>query len=65
MPSESTTFRVVATLSPGEYDILLQLPDAAPSLRDRPEFAVRFANAGIWEPDTGMNRMVERAVVGK
>jgi hypothetical protein len=65
MPSESTTFRVSATPPPGEYDILLHLPDAALSLHDRPEFAVRFANAGVWEPDTGMNRLAERAVVGK
>jgi hypothetical protein len=34
-------------------------------LRDRPEFAIRFANAGVWEPGTGMNRLAERAVVGK
>jgi hypothetical protein len=65
MPSESTTFRVSATLAPGEYDILLHLPDGAPSLRDRPEFAVRFANSGVWESDSGMNRLVERAVIRK
>ena len=65
MPSESATFRVTATLAPGEYDILLHLPDAAPSLRDRPEFAVRFANPGVWEPATGMNRLAETAAIGK
>jgi len=65
MPAESTTVRASATLPPGEYDVFLHLPDAAPSLRDRPEFAVRFANAGVWESDTGMNRLTERAVIGK
>ena len=65
MPSESATFRVTATLAPGEYDILLHLPDAAPSLRDRPEFAVRLANPGVWEPATGMNRLAETAAIGK
>jgi hypothetical protein len=65
MASESATFRVTATLPAGEYDILLHLPDAAPALRDRAEYAVRFANAGVWEPGTGMNRLAERAVVAK
>ncbi|MGO9258036.1 MAG: DUF4832 domain-containing protein [Bryobacteraceae bacterium] len=65
MPSEATTFTVTATLPPGEYDILLHMPDAAPSLRDRPEYAVRFANPGVWEPATGMNRLAESAAIGK
>jgi hypothetical protein len=65
MPSESATFSIAASLAPGEYDILLHLPDAAPSLRNRPEFAVRFANAGVWEPAAGMNRLAETATIGK
>jgi hypothetical protein len=46
-------------------DIAAHLADAAPSLRDRQEFAVRFANAGVWEPDTGMNRVAYGAVGGE
>jgi hypothetical protein len=65
MPSESATFAVTATVPAGEYDILLHMPDAAPSLRDRPEYAVRFANPGVWDPATGMNRLAETAVIGK
>jgi hypothetical protein len=59
MPAESATFQITGTLAPGEYDLLLHLPDAASSLRDRPEYAVRFANPGVWETATGMNRLGE------
>ena len=65
MTSESTTFRVTAVLPPGEYEILLHLPDAATALRNHPEFAIRFANADVWESKTGMNRLSEAAVVGR
>ena len=41
----------------GAYDVLLHLPDAAATLRDRPEFAVRFANDDVWEPASGMNSL--------
>jgi hypothetical protein len=50
---------------PGVCDILLQLPDSAPSLSDRPEYAVRLANPGVWEPATGMNRLAETAILAK
>ena len=63
MPSELATFRITTTLAPGEYDMLLHLPDAAPSLRDRPEYAIRFANPGVWEPATGLNRLAETAII--
>jgi hypothetical protein len=65
IPSESTTLRVTTNLAPGEYDILLHLPDAAASLSDRPEYAARFANPGVWEAATGMNRLAETAIVRK
>lgn len=65
MPGESTTFGVTANLPPGDYDVLLHLPDAAPELRARPEYAVRFANPDVWEPATGMNRLGETATIGK
>jgi hypothetical protein len=63
LPSESAAFAAAATLPPGEYDILVHLPDAAASLQDRVEYSIRFANAGVWEEATGMNRLAETAVV--
>ena len=59
MTGRETAVRVVATIpeatAAGEYDVLLSLPDLASSLEGRPEYAVRLANAGVWEPASGMN----------
>jgi hypothetical protein len=44
-------------LAPGAYDLLLHLPDASPRLRERPAYAVRLANAGVWEAATGLNAL--------
>ncbi|SPE42322.1 hypothetical protein SBA3_520003 [Candidatus Sulfopaludibacter sp. SbA3] len=65
MLGESTQVHATAKAPPGEYEILLHLPDAAESLRGRPEYAVRFANDGVWEAATGMNRLAETATVGR
>lgn len=37
----------------GEYDLLLVLPPPERSLRERPEYAIRFANQDLWEEETG------------
>lgn len=42
----------------GTYSLSLWLPDRAASLRDRPEYAVRFANQGVWDAATGLNILV-------
>ena len=44
-------------LARGEYDVLLNLPDPAGTLRNRPAFSIRLANAGTWEDSTGFNRL--------
>jgi hypothetical protein len=41
----------------GRYEALLHLPDPQPSLYARPEYAIRFANSGVWEAETGFNRL--------
>ncbi|RDI95645.1 DUF4832 domain-containing protein [Meiothermus sp. QL-1] len=41
----------------GSYELLLHLPDPAPSLERRPEYAIRLANQGVWEASTGYNRL--------
>jgi hypothetical protein len=41
-------------LPAGEYRIGLRMPDAAPSLRDDPRYAVRIANT-TWDAATGVN----------
>jgi hypothetical protein len=49
--------RVPANAPSGETDVLLHLPDPSPRLRDRPEYAIRFANDQVWDAETGLNRL--------
>lgn len=42
-------------LVPGQYTLGLWLPDADDRLKNRPEFAVRFANRNIWNSENGLN----------
>ena len=53
----NATLQLPANLEPGAYQVLLHLYDPEPKLRDRPEYAVRLANAGVWEAQTGMNKL--------
>jgi hypothetical protein len=46
---------VPAAAEPGRWRLALWLPDAAPSLRDRPEYAIRLANEAVWDERTGEN----------
>lgn len=50
-------------LAPGRYKLLLNLPDAAPSLHGRPAYSIRLANKGTWEALTGYNRLLMRIAV--
>jgi len=43
----------------GPYRLSLALPDDAASLAARPEYALRFANAGIWDAKEGSNVLAE------
>lgn len=51
------TGRIPEAAEPGEYEVLLGLPDPAASLRGRPEYAIRLANEDVWEASSGMNRL--------
>jgi len=44
-------------LKPGTYALLLNLPDAHASLSKRPEYAIQLANEGVWEKETGYNKL--------
>jgi len=59
MPGEPATVEVSAGLKApaGTYEVMLHLPDAAPALRNRPEYSIRFANPGLWDASTGMNSL--------
>jgi hypothetical protein len=50
----------VPTSTPaGKYRVSLWLPDEAPSLEARPEYAIRFANEGLWDAARGENVIAE------
>jgi len=44
-------------LPAGAYELFLSLPDKYPSLAANPEYYIRLANQGAWEPTTGYNRL--------
>lgn len=67
MPGETKTVNVVggipAIMPPGEYQVLLNLPDPTTTLRNRPEYSIRLANQNVWEASTGYNSMLRSVTV--
>jgi hypothetical protein len=51
------TLTIPAGLPPGNYELLLSLPDNYPSLAANPQYHIRLANKDAWEPATGDNRL--------
>ncbi|MBL7810514.1 MAG: DUF4832 domain-containing protein [Saprospiraceae bacterium] len=47
----------------GEYETLLHLADPYPSISNRPEYAIRLANEGVWEASTGYNRLLHTLII--
>ena len=52
-----TTLPLPSDLTAGSYDVLLHLYDPESTLKDRPEYAIRLANADVWETSSGMNKI--------
>ena len=50
------------SVSAGEYEVLLFLPDPTESLNSRPEYAIRLANKDIWEESTGYNVLFKQKI---
>jgi hypothetical protein len=57
------TFTLPADITAGEYDLLLNLPDKYASIGNRSEYAIRLANADVWEETTGYNKLNYKLVV--
>ncbi len=57
------TFTLPAAIIPGEYEMLLNLPDKYPALAQRPEFSIRLANNDTWEETTGYNKLQHSVVI--
>ncbi len=58
------TLNVPANLAAGQYQLGLALPDPAPSLSNRPEYAVAVANEGLWRPADGWNDLRHTVTIG-
>lgn len=54
----SHSVEIPPDMATGLYELLLHMPDPEPTLHGRPEYAIRLANAAIWEPATGYNRLL-------
>jgi len=54
-----TKLRIPADVQPGDHRLSLWLPDAQSTLRDRPEYSVRIANAGVWDAASGDNELTK------
>lgn len=67
LPGETLWIResvtMPATLRPGSYALHLWLPDPAPTIRKRPEYAIRLANRGLWQEETGLNALGHMIIV--
>ncbi len=53
----SENLSLPANIPAGNYAMYLSLPDNAPSLSTRPEYAIRLANSGVWDSATGYNNL--------
>ena len=48
---------IPSNVANGTYEMYLYMPDAYASIASKPAYAVRFANANVWEASTGMNKL--------
>lgn len=46
-----------SSIPPGSYSLLLHFPDSAQALAARPEYSIQLANTGVWEANTGFNKL--------
>jgi len=52
-----------ASMAAGRYDLLIYFPDASPAIAARPEYAIRLANANVWEAATGYNKLLATVTI--
>jgi hypothetical protein len=57
------TFCLPSDFVAGTYAYFLSLPDPVPALAARPEYALRLANANVWDATTGWNNLSAGLVV--
>ena len=47
----------------GTYELLLKIEDSSSKLSERPDYAIRFANTGVWETTTGFNKLSQTVII--
>ena len=60
MPEQKTTISQTITLPTGisgDMTLYLNLPDPCENLRNNSKFSIRLANEGIWDENTGYNKL--------
>jgi len=55
--SFTVKLHIPSNIEQGEYQLALWLPDMAESLRDNPLYAIQFANANVYNEQTGFNNL--------
>jgi len=54
---------IPASFVPGEYEMLLNLPDPEPTLNEDPAYSIRLANQNVWEPSSGYNSLLTSIII--
>jgi hypothetical protein len=49
---------ILEDMPSGDYSLYLNLPDAAETLYDNPDYSIRLANEQVWEAATGYNNLL-------
>jgi hypothetical protein len=49
----------------GQHTMYLNLPDPKSTLHDNPKFSIRLANSGVWNKDTGYNKLFNFTILAK
>jgi hypothetical protein len=52
-----------SSMPPGNYEVLLNLPDPEPDLNSNPIYSIRFAKKDTWEPATGYNSLLATVTI--
>ena len=55
---------IPAGVPDGTYNLYLHMPDIYPSLAEDSRYSIRFANEGVWQQTTGMNRLMASITIG-
>jgi len=55
--------RIPADMEPGAYTLALRLPDPFESLAGDSRYAIRMANDGVWDAETGSNLLSDVVVI--